>query len=301
MSETGSAQWHDPVLPAVVEKMLRPGPGITLVDATVGLGGHAELLLERGARVLGIDRDPEALEIARRRLSPWGEQVTLQQGDFRDLPALLAAAEAPPPDGVLLDLGVSSLQLNSPERGFSFRHDGPLDMRMDPAGAVTAAELVNSLSEKELADLLWDLGEERLARRIARRVVKERERTPIHTTKELAGLVARCYPPGRRRIHPATRTFQALRMAVNEEREALEEGLKGGAAVLSPGGRLCVISFHSLEDRLVKHSFRRWEKEGRSQVLTAKPVRPSAAEVAANPRARSAKLRALEVREVAHV
>ncbi|MFO8034649.1 MAG: 16S rRNA (cytosine(1402)-N(4))-methyltransferase RsmH [Candidatus Bipolaricaulota bacterium] len=287
-------------MPLVVEEMLCPGPGRTIVDATVGLGGHAELLLERGAQVLGVDRDPEALQTAYRRLSRWGKQVTLVQGDFRNLPTLLTGAGVPPPDGVLMDVGVSSFQLSSPERGFSFQYDGPLDMRMDPAASVTADELVNNLSERELADLLWHLGEERCARRIARRVVRERERAPIRTTRELARLVARCYPPGRQRIHPATRTFQALRMAVNEERPALEEGLKCAVALLRPGGRLCVISFHSLEDRLVKHSFRGWEKEGRVRVLTPKPIRASTQEVAANPRARPAKLRAAEVREVAH-
>ncbi len=299
MSGSGFAQWHEPVLPSVVVQVLRPGPGKTIVDGTVGLGGHAEILLQSGAQVVGIDRDPEALDIARRRLSGWGSQVALVQGDFRALPVLLAEAGIASPDGVLFDLGVSSLQLDSPQRGFSFRAEGPLDMRMGPGATTTAAELVNNLSEKELADILWELGEERFARRIARRVVKERRGEPIRTTTEFASLVARCYPRRRQRIHPATRTFQALRMAVNEERQALERGLEAAVAVLSPGGRLCVISFHSLEDRLVKHSFRRWEKEGRLQVLTTKPVRPLPEEVAENPRARSAKLRAAEVSEVA--
>ncbi len=301
MFSTGFAPRHESVMPAEVGEVLRPGPGCTLVDATVGLGGHAELLLKRGASVVGIDRDPYALEVASRRLSEWGGRVELIQGDFRNLLTLVTDNDVPRPDGVLMDLGVSSLQIESPERGFSFQHDGPLDMRMDPAAPVTAAEVVNTLPEEQLADLMWELGGERLARRIARRLVRERQKSPIRTTRELARLVARCYPRGRHRIHPATRTFQALRMAVNEEWPALQEGLAGAVAALVPGGRLCVISFHSLEDRLVKHSFRRWADEGRVRILTPKPVRPSAEEVAANPRARSGKLRAAEVREVAQL
>jgi len=299
MSTGGSAAWHEPVMPAQVEELLQPAPGRLLVDATIGLGGHAERFLRHGAGVLGIDRDPEALKVARRRLENWADRLHLVHGDFRRLAEFVHEAGLPSPDGVLLDLGVSSFQLSAPHRGFSFRHDGPLDMRMDPDSPVTAEQLVNTLPERQLADLLWELGEERFSRRIARRVDKERQHTPITSTKQLAALVARSYPPGRHRIHPATRTFQALRMAVNEEQEALREGLASAVRVLRPGGRLCVIAFHSLEDRVVKHSFQRWESEGRLDVLTRKPVRPLAQERQANPRARSAKLRGAEVREVA--
>ncbi len=290
---------HDPVMPDEVEKHLHIVPGCTIVDATIGLGGHAVRFLKRGAHVVGVDRDPEALEIARSRLARWEDQAVLVQGDFRSLRDILASLGAHHPDGVFMDLGVSSLQLGRPERGFSFQQDGPLDMRMDPESPTTAFDLVNKLPEKELADLLWNLGEERLSRRIARRIVQYRDRSPLRSTKELASLVARCYPKGRRRIHPATRTFQALRMAVNEEDGALREGLKAACDVLPSGGRLCVISFHSLEDRVVKHSFRAWQQAGCLQLLTPKPVRPSPEEVKANPRARSAKLRAAQVREVA--
>ncbi len=299
MCPGGWTMSHEPVLPDEVEAHLRIAPGSTIVDATVGLGGHAQRFLELGACVVGVDRDPEALEFARARLASWEERVTLVQGDFRRLRELLETLGVQHPAGVLMDLGVSSLQLGRPERGFSFRHDGPLDMRMDPEASTTAFDLVNKLPEKELAELLWNLGEERLSRRIARSIVRQRDRAPLRTTEELASLVARCYPKGRRRIHPATRTFQALRMAVNEEHDALREGLQSACDVLPRGGRVCVISFHSLEDRLVKHSFRDWERAGRLRVLTPKPLRPCPAEVKANPRSRSAKLRAAEVREVA--
>lgn len=290
---------HDPVMPDEVEDHLRIVPGCTIVDATIGLGGHASRFLERGARVIGVDRDPEALEIARVRLGASEDRLTLAHGDFRFLYSILETLGVRRADGVFMDLGVSSMQLGRPERGFSFRHEGPLDMRMDPGLPTTAYDLVNKLPEKELADLLWHLGEERLSRRIARRIVRHRERAPLCTTKELASLVARCYPKGRRRIHPATRTFQALRMAVNEEADALREGLRAACDVLRCGGRVCVISFHSLEDREVKHTFRAGERAGRLRVLTPKPETPQLAEVKANPRARSAKLRAAEVREVA--
>ncbi len=299
MCPGGWTVWHDPVMPDEAEAHLRVVPGCTIVDATIGLGGHAARFLERGARVVGVDRDPEALEVARARLAAWGDRLLLAHGDFRFLGHILKSVGVERPDGVLLDLGVSSLQLGRPERGFSFRHEGPLDMRIDPASPTTAYDLVNKLPEKELADLLWELGEERLSRRIARSVVWHRDRAPLRTTKELASLVARCYPKGRRRIHPATKTFQALRMAVNEEADALREGLQAVCDVLPGDGRVCVISFHSLEDREVKRAFRAGEQAGRLRVLTPKPQTPRPAEVKANPRARSAKLRAAEVREVA--
>jgi 16S rRNA (cytosine1402-N4)-methyltransferase len=281
------------VLVAEVVRFLAPAPGVRIVDATVGTGGHAEALLARGARVIGIDRDPVALDRARERLRPYTDRLQLLHGNFRDLPTLVSPV--PRVDGVLFDLGASSLQFDSPERGFSFLAAGPLDMRMDPTAPVTAADLVNRLPEAELARILWEYGEERYARRIARAIVQQR---PLHTTTELARVVARLYPPGHHRIHPATRTFQALRIAVNDELGALEAGLAGAVRLLPPGGALCVISFHSLEDRIVKHFLRREALAGRVEVLTKKPLRPEEDEVGRNPRARSAKLRAARVREV---
>jgi len=281
------------VLVAEVVRFLAPAPGVRIVDATVGTGGHAEALLARGARVIGIDRDPVALDRARERLRPYADRLQLLHGNFRDLATLVSPV--PRVDGVLFDLGASSLQFDSPERGFSFLAAGPLDMRMDPTAPVTAADLVNRLPEAELARILWEYGEERYARRIARAIAEQR---PLHTTTELARVVARLYPPGHHRIHPATRTFQALRIAVNDELGALEAGLAGAVRLLPPGGALCVISFHSLEDRIMKHFLRREALAGRVEVLTKKPLRPEEDEVGRNPRARSAKLRAARVREV---
>ncbi|HEU67747.1 MAG TPA: 16S rRNA (cytosine(1402)-N(4))-methyltransferase RsmH [Candidatus Acetothermia bacterium] len=286
---------HEPVLVAEVRGFLDPRPGRLIVDATVGTGGHAAALLRHGASVVGIDRDPHALTIAQDRLAAFGERVQLIHGNFRDLPALLSRLGARPVDGVLFDLGASSLQLGSPERGFSFSADGPLDMRMDPRSPTAAADLVNHLAETDLARLLWEYGEERYARRIARAIVRAR---PLHSTAELAVLVARAYPRGRHRIHPATRTFQALRIAVNDELGALREALPAARALLAPGGTLCVISFHSLEDRIVKRFLRREGLAGRLEVLAKKPIVPREEEIARNPRARSAKLRAGRVREV---
>lgn len=286
---------HEPVLVAEVLRFLDPRPGKLIVDATVGTGGHAEAILRSGAGVVGVDRDPHALAIARGRLAEFGTRVQLVHGNFRDLPGLLSALSVDRVDGVLFDLGASSLQFDSPERGFSFLAAGPLDMRMDPTAPVTAADLVNRLPEAELARILWEYGEERYARRIARAIVRAR---PLRTTGELAALVARIYPPGRHRIHPATRTFQALRIAVNDELGALEAGLAGAVRVLAPGGVLVAIAFHSLEDRIVKRFLRREALAGRVEVLTKKPLRPEEDEVGRNPRARSAKLRAARVREV---
>ncbi|MCX7750005.1 MAG: 16S rRNA (cytosine(1402)-N(4))-methyltransferase RsmH [Candidatus Bipolaricaulota bacterium] len=293
--ETPKARVHAPVLVDEVVGLLDPRPGKLFLDATVGTGGHAEALLARGAQVVGVDQDPQALALAQDRLAPFGEQATLVRGNFRDLPTLLAPLRLPPLDGILFDLGVSSLQLASPERGFSFSADGPLDMRMDPDAPTTAADLVNHLPERELARILLEYGEERYARRIARAIVRAR---PLRTTEELAALVARLYPPGRHRIHPATRTFQALRIAVNDELAALEEALPGSRALLRPGGVLAVIAFHSLEDRIVKRFLREESLAGRLEVLTKKPVVPTAEEISRNPRARSAKLRAGRVPEV---
>jgi 16S rRNA (cytosine1402-N4)-methyltransferase len=266
----------------------------------VGGGGHAEALLAASAPngvLLGLDRDDEALGVAGERLRSFGARARLARGDYRDLAALARAADLGPFDGILLDLGVSSLQLDDPARGFSFGREGPLDMRMDRAGpGPTAGDLLRRLPTHELEAILRGYGEERWARRIARALVAARARAPIATTTELADLVARAiprraWPP---RIHPATRTFQALRIAVNRELAGLEEALEGAASLLAAGGRLAVISFHSLEDREVKRAFRRLAAERGLALLTRRPVTPATGEVAANPRARSAKLRVIQ-------
>ena len=273
------------------------------VDGTVGLGGHAIEILRRSApsgQLLGLDRDAEALAEAGRRLLEFGERVRLVQARYQELPALLGPVR---PDGVLLDLGVSSLQLDDPERGFSFRGEGPLDMRMDREAGETAASVVNRMPEPELADLIYRYGEERASRRIARAIVAARRRSPLRTTSELADLVRRAVGGPRRRgsargrprgarLDPATRTFQALRIHVNRELEGLSETLSALAQGLAAGGRLVVISFHSLEDREVKQTFRALAGQG-FRLLTRKPVRPGGTELATNPRARSARLRAL--------
>jgi 16S rRNA (cytosine1402-N4)-methyltransferase len=265
------------------------------IDATLGAGGHAQEILKRleSGRLLGLDRDPQALEVARGRLAGFGEKLIMQHGNFSEIDALHAASGLAPADGVLADLGLSSLQLADASRGFSFNLPGPLDMRMDPGSDSTAADLINRTRERDLADLIYQLGEERHSRRIARDIVKAR---PYRLTTELAQVVTRAIPSraGLHQIHPATRTFQALRLAVNRELENLEQFLDRILSVLRPGGRVVILSFHSLEDRLVKHAFQRWQREGRARILTRKVVRPTEEEVQANPRARSAKLRAAE-------
>jgi 16S rRNA (cytosine1402-N4)-methyltransferase len=290
----GSAPRHIPVMPAEVLEVLAPASGQTLVDATVGGGGHARLLAERlgpTGRLIGLDQDAGMLALARPRLE--GLPVTLVHQRFDQLPQVLAQLGVAAVDGVLADLGFSSDQVDAPERGLSFQQAGPLDMRLDPtAGGETAADLLRRLSERDLADLIYQYGEERFSRRIARRIVETRQRTPLTTTDQLADVVRRCLPRPRGRRHgldPATRTFQALRIAVNDELGALDRLLAALPAVVKPGGRAAIISFHSLEDRRVKQAFRSkdvWE------VLTRKPVQAGEEEVRNNPRARSAKLRA---------
>jgi 16S rRNA (cytosine1402-N4)-methyltransferase len=269
------------------------------VDGTLGLGGHALAILGKSApagRLLGVDKDGESLEEARARLAPFGGRAELAHADFRKIPDLLGERRA---DGILLDLGVSSLQLDTPERGFSFQSDGPLDMRMDRSRGRTAEELVNRLPERELLDLIHAFGEEPRARRVARAIVEARRRARIRTTSELAAVVRRVAFRSRRGLDPATRTFQALRIAVNGELEGLGEALSHLARCLAVNGRLAVIAFHSLEDREVKHAFRALERSG-FRVLTKKPLRPSDAETQRNPRARSARLRGvLRVAEAA--
>jgi len=240
-----------------------------------------------------LDRDPKALEVAGARLAGFGDKLMIQHGNFAQIDALHGASGLPPVDGVIADLGLSSIQLDDASRGFSFNQAGPLDMRMDPGAELTAADLVNYADERELADIFYKLGEERHSRRIARAIVKAR---PYRFTTELAQVVTRATPSraGLHQIHPATRSFMALRLAVNGELENLEQFLNKVLTVLRPGGRVVVLSFHSLEDRPVKQAFRRWQDEGLATTLTRKVVRPTEEEVQVNPRARSAKLRAAE-------
>jgi 16S rRNA (cytosine1402-N4)-methyltransferase len=284
---------HASVLLDASLELLAVRPGGFYVDGTLGPGGHAEAILERSSptgRVLGVDMDGEALQEARVRLERFGERALLAHADFREVPELLGDRSA---DGILLDLGVSSLQLDAPERGFSFRQDGPLDMRMDRSQRESAAEIVKRTGEAELAELIHAYGEEPRARRVARAIVLARRRAPIRTTSELASVVRRAAARTRPGLDPATRTFQALRIAVNRELLGLKQALARLARCLAPGGRMVVIAFHSLEDREVKHEFRALAGEG-FRILTKKPLRPAEDEALRNPRARSAKLRALE-------
>jgi 16S rRNA (cytosine1402-N4)-methyltransferase len=290
---------HRPVLRAEVCRWLTPvPPGGWIVDGTVGLAGHAVALLAeaREARLLGLDKDAETLALAADRLAPFGPRVVLRHADFRHLADEAAACGVDAAHAILLDLGLSSYQLARSGRGFSFLADEPLDMRFDTRQRRTAAELLRTEPEPELARLLATYGEEPAARRIARRLVAARARAPITTTRALAELVVSAIPPHRRprRIHPATRTFQALRIAVNDELGSLEAALPQGAHLLAPAGRFGVIAFHSLEDRLVKHAFRRFAAEPAFRLATRKPVRAGDDELRDNPRARSAKLRVLE-------
>jgi 16S rRNA (cytosine1402-N4)-methyltransferase len=275
-------------------RWLQIEPEGTYLDATVGLGGHALSIASRltTGRLIGIDRDAQALAIARERLKDYERRVTLVQAEFSKIGEVVQSLGLAPLQGVLADLGVSSLQLDTAERGFSFRLSGPLDMRMDLDAGTTAAEIVNELAEGELADLLYQLGEERDSRRIARRIVRAR---PIRGTEHLATVVAGARTSwGRQKLHPATKTFLALRIAVNRELEALAQFLDRVPATLAPGGRWVMISYHSLEDRLVKHRFQDFAREGELEILTRKVLRPSDEEVAQNPRSRSAKMRVAE-------
>lgn len=289
---------HVPVLCAETVGLLRPDRGGLFVDCTVGLGGHARALLEAGAtRLLGLDRDPSALELARATLEPWRDRVTLVHADYRDLEALLSTHGVDVMDGALADLGMSSLQLDVSGRGFSFQRDEPLDLRMDTTTGETAAQRLAAVPEGELADVIFQFGEERFSRRIARRIVEARTQQPIDTTGRLAAIVRRAIPTrGRSRIDPATRTFQALRIWVNRELDGLDAFLATAVRRLRAGARLAVITFHSLEDRIVKHTFRALA-HGDARlvtVLTKKPIVPGPEEVQRNPRARSAKLRVAE-------
>jgi 16S rRNA (cytosine1402-N4)-methyltransferase len=288
---------HVPVMTAEVLEYLRPGRGGVFVDCTVGLGGHSRALLEAGAtRVIGLDRDLDALARARDTLAPWLDRVELVHADYRSLETVLDSRQLVHVDGALADLGVSSLQFDEPGRGFSFQRDEPLDMRMDRSADETAADLVARSTERELADAIFQYGEERFSRRIARAIVEARRDAPVTTTGRLATIVRRAIPRrGPMRIDPATRTFQALRIWVNRELEGLDTFLEAAVRRLRAGARLVVIAFHSLEDRIVKHTLRGLEQRGGGiKVLTKRPLIPGDDEVQRNPRARSAKLRAAE-------
>ena len=290
-----SASIHVPVLAAEVLQALNPQPGQVIVDGTLGGGGHTRLLAERVVQsggdksrgfVLSLDRDPTAIEAAEKSLA--GLSVQLAQANFCDVGEVLDELQIAAVDGVLLDVGLSSDQLADERRGFSFDSAGPLDLRFDPSSGVSAADLVNHLPEKELADLIYRFGEERCSRQIARRVIETRRERPIATAADLADIVRRSVPRSADRLDPATRTFQALRIAVNRELESLELALARIPDRLKPGGRLAIISFHSLEDRLVKEAFR---SDLRLEALTKKPIRASEEEIRTNPRSSSAKLR----------
>lgn len=291
---------HVPVLTAETLRYLQPDRGGLFVDCTVGLGGHAAALLAAGAtRLIGFDRDEAALSEARVTLAPWADRVELVHADYRALDEVLDARQLRTIDGALADLGVSSLQLDGAGRGFSFQRDEPLDMRMDASSGETAADLVARASERDLADAIFAYGEERFSRRIARAIADARAETPITTTGRLASIVRRAVPiRGHMRIDPATRTFQALRIWVNRELEGLDRFLVAAVRRLRAGARLAIISFHSLEDRIVKHTLRSLhdgrEANAAIRILTKKPVTASDDEIQRNPRARSAKLRAAE-------
>ena len=292
-----AAPLHEPVMTAEVLRLLEPQRGGLFVDCTTGLGGHSVALLEGGAaRLIGLDRDPDALQLATERLAAYSGRFELVHSDYRQLGQVLESRGIAAVDGILADLGVSSMQFDAEGRGFSFRRDEPLDMRMDRSQGPTAADLIARVGEEDLANVIFQFGEERHSRRIARAIVRVRDGAPIRTTGTLAEIVRRAVPVrGYQRIDPATRTFQALRIWVNRELEGLDVFLQDAARRLLAGARFVVITFHSLEDRIVKHTFRALAAAGEAwQVLTRKPIGPGDEEVARNPRARSAKLRAIE-------
>lgn len=288
---------HIPAMCREAVKYLNLRPGLTIVDATIGTAGHALKILEKitpGGRLIGIDRDADSLLIAGERLKEFNQKADLVHDDFRSIDKILLGLNLKKVDGILFDLGASSYQLDSRERGFSFRYDAPLDMRMDKTSYILAYDLVNNLTEKEISDILWSFGQERWHNRIAKYLVRERTRQPISTTNQLKEIVLRAVPykfSEQKRIHPATRTFQALRIAVNRELEALSEALERIPEFLKKGAVVCLISFHSLEDRLVKHNFRENAQRGLYRLITKKPLTPTEEEIKENPRARSAKMR----------
>ena len=289
---------HTPVMLEEVLEYLDPLPGELIVDATFGFGGHSRRIMERigaSGSLVAIDRDQESLALARESLGELSKRIRFAYGNFSDLDNILKGLNIESIDGILFDLGISSFQLSDAQRGFSFQADGPLDMRLDRNSYISASDLVNNLKEEELSRLLRDFGQERWHNRIARLVVQERLRHPINTTKQLSDIVISATPSKHRRfhyrIHPATRTFQAVRIAVNRELESLEVAITKAIGLLNSGARICVISFHSLEDRIVKFTFKKFASEGAIKILTPKPLTPKESETRDNPRSRSAKFR----------
>lgn len=292
---------HIPVMLHEVIDYLDPSPGQIIVDATLGTGGHSLEILKKiipGGRLIGIDRDEDSLAICRQRFSEFSGSYELVHANFVDLDQVLEKLGIDKIDGIVFDLGISTYQLKDVERGFSFQQEGPLDMRMDKSSYISAYDLMNNLNENEISHMLWSFGQERWHNRIAHLLVEERRNQPISTTRQLADLVMRAIPcryrKGYYRIHPATRTFQAVRIAVNRELEILESSVKKAVAILRKKAKICVISFHSLEDRVIKHTFRALKADGLVDIITAKPMTPADSEVAANPSSRSSKFRVAE-------
>jgi len=282
---------HIPVMPEEVVSMLQPRQDGIYVDATVGAGGHAEDILRsaRGCTLIGIDRDESALEIAKERLKEYGN-VHLVKENFSNMGTVVNGLGFFKVNGIILDAGVSTMQLKAEGRGFSFLKDEPLDMRMDQSRSLTAEKVINGYPERDLADIIWKYGEERFSRKIAKAIVRARDKSPVRTCMELAGIIEKAVSR-KGRIHPATRTFQAIRIEVNRELEELSTAIQSGADLLEAGGRFCVLSYHSLEDRIVKHAFRKLAKEGVFNIITTKPLAPGREEQRLNPSSRSAKLR----------
>lgn len=290
---------HRPVMLEEVLTLLKLKNGMIVVDATIGMGGHSIEIIKKispKGKLIGIDCDKEALEIAKNRLSEYSKQCTLVHDNFSNIDKILGSLGINRVDGVIVDLGVSSLQLENPARGFSFVNEGPLDMRMNQDSSISAYELINNLSQAELASILWKFGQERFSNRIARMIIRKRNGSVINTTTELANMVSKALPYSKKhyRIHPATRTFQAIRIAVNQELKSLELFLNKIAKFLNKKGRVCIISFHSLEDRIAKINFRNLAKSQEFRLIVKKPLVPKDEEIKVNPRARSAKLRVLE-------
>ncbi|MFQ6078889.1 MAG: 16S rRNA (cytosine(1402)-N(4))-methyltransferase RsmH [Thermodesulfobacteriota bacterium] len=289
---------HFPVLVEEVLEFLQPHPDGIYVDGTLGGAGHALKILERSSptgRLIGIDRDREAIEKARKRLEPYEGRTTIIHGNFSDLREILRELNIGDVDAILLDLGVSYQQLMDAKRGFSFQLEGPLDMRMDQTGGEPASKLINTRSQGELEEILRRYGEGRWARRIAKAIVRHRQKIPIATTRQLRDIISSAVRKPPRRIHPATKAFQAIRIAVNDELNNLVKAIRDGIPLVKSRGHLCIVSFHSLEDRIVKETFRQFEKSPELiTIITRKPISPSKREIAENPRARSAKLRVAE-------
>ncbi|MDP3041106.1 MAG: 16S rRNA (cytosine(1402)-N(4))-methyltransferase RsmH [Candidatus Omnitrophota bacterium] len=292
---------HVPVMLQEVLDFLKLQAGQTIVDATLGTGGHALEILKRitpKGRLIGIDRDENSLSVCRQRLSEFKDNTEFVHANFVDLDQVLNNLGIENIDGIVFDLGISSYQLQDAQRGFSFQEEGPLDMRLDKSSYICAYDLVNNLNENEISQMLWNFGQERWHNRIAHLLVQERRNEPISTTKQLANLVMRAIPHRYRRsyyrIHPATRTFQAVRIAVNRELEILESAIKKAVDILRKQARICVISFHSLEDRAIKHTFRALKADGLIDIITAKPLTPGSGEIEANPSSRSSKFRVAE-------